>query len=105
VALVLAGHLHRGYARLASAGGEPPLVLQGGTATSVRLRGEPNAYHRLTISRGPRVHVELRIWDGRRWITQAASVADAAALERMDHERTGDIVTVALHEAAQDSPG
>ncbi len=70
VALVLAGHLHRGFARLSSASGEPPLVLQGGTATSVRLRGEPNSYNRVTISAAGEITVEPRTWDGRSWTTR-----------------------------------
>jgi 3',5'-cyclic AMP phosphodiesterase CpdA len=100
VALVMAGHLHRGYARLAAAADAPPLVLQGGTATSVRLRGEPNAYHRVTVSRGGFVHVELRLWNGEAWVTQAARAADARALRFMEHERDGEIVSVAFDGAA-----
>ena len=71
VALVLAGHLHRGYARLASGDGGAPLILQGATATSVRLRGEPNAYNRVTIGRDARPLVEVRVWDGAAWATRA----------------------------------
>ncbi len=70
VALVLAGHLHRGYARLAAPGGGRPLILQGSTATSVRLRGEPNAYNRIQIGRDGAADVEVRIWDGARWTTR-----------------------------------
>ena len=39
VRLVLAGHLHRGFARFASPSGGHLMVLQGATATSMRLRG------------------------------------------------------------------
>jgi 3',5'-cyclic AMP phosphodiesterase CpdA len=70
VVLVLAGHLHRGYARLATQSGGP-LILQGATATSVRLRGEPNAYNRVTIGPDARPVVEVRIWTGHEWITRA----------------------------------
>ncbi len=66
VALVLAGHLHRGYSRLATPTGEPPLVLQGATATSVRLRGEPNAYNRISFEGGI-PHVEIRVWQDGTW--------------------------------------
>jgi 3',5'-cyclic AMP phosphodiesterase CpdA len=85
VDLVLAGHLHRGYARLASVQGERPLILQGGTATSVRLRGEPNTYHRIEI--GPRrdIRIESRIWTGDEWIVQKATQADDRALARLRH--------------------
>ena len=77
VVLVLAGHLHRGYARLASAGGQPPLVLQGGTATSTRLRGEPNSYHRVTVRGDGHVEVEIRVWDGGAWIRQPVPAVQA----------------------------
>ena len=72
VRLVLAGHLHRGYTRLASAGGAPPLILQGATATSVRLRGEPNAYNQITIDGDEEPKVLVRVWDGKRWGTRVA---------------------------------
>lgn len=68
VALVLGGHLHRGYARVASGG---PLVLQGSTATSVRLRGEPNAYNRISFEEGVPV-VEVRTWHDGAWQTREA---------------------------------
>ena len=71
VRLVLAGHLHRGYARLASTGDGAPLILQGSTATSVRLRGEPNAYNRVTIDADGQALVESRVWDGSAWTTVA----------------------------------
>ena len=70
VVLVLAGHLHRGYARLATAAGGP-LILQGATATSVRLRGEPNAYNRITLHAAGTPTVEVRTWNGKAWITRA----------------------------------
>ena len=73
VTLVLAGHLHRGYARIASPAANAPLVLQGSTATSVRLRGEPNAYNRITIGEDRRALVEVRQWDGLRWAIQQAA--------------------------------
>jgi 3',5'-cyclic AMP phosphodiesterase CpdA len=87
VVLVLAGHLHRGYARLASATGAPPLVLQGGTATSVRLRGEPNSYHRVTVAPGGDVDVEIRIWDGSVWVTRRDGEADAGGDEAVEATR------------------
>ena len=75
VRLVLAGHLHRAYARLsAPEGGMPagaPLILQGGSATSVRLRGEPNAYNRITVAEGGGTLIEGRVWDGTGWMTAA----------------------------------
>jgi len=71
VRLVLAGHLHRSYARLSAPGAVPggmaPLILQGGSATSTRLRGEPNAYNRLTVHEDGAVRIDGRIWTADGW--------------------------------------
>ncbi len=80
VRLVLAGHLHRGYSRLAVAGGRGPLIVQASTATSSRLRGEPNAYNRITIEADGEPTVKVRIWDGRTWI-ERAEVAPGVGLQ------------------------
>ena len=70
VRMVLAGHLHRAYFRLAASTGSSPLVVQGGSATSTRLRGgEPNAYNRITIGDDGGAFIEGRMWDGRAWVT------------------------------------
>lgn len=71
VDLVLAGHLHRGSASIPASGNRAPLVLQASTATSVRLRGEPNAYNRVTIDRDRKITVEVRSWKEGGWTTQA----------------------------------
>ena len=76
VTLVLAGHLHRGFARLSSPGA-PPLILQGATATSVRLRGEPNAYNQVTIGADGEPVVRVRRWDGHAWTTLPGQAAEA----------------------------
>jgi 3',5'-cyclic AMP phosphodiesterase CpdA len=69
VRMVLAGHLHRAYFRLAAPSGPSPLIVQGGSATSTRLRGEPNAYNRITICGDGSAQIEGRRWDGGAWIT------------------------------------
>jgi 3',5'-cyclic AMP phosphodiesterase CpdA len=89
VQLVLSGHLHLSYSRRHTPvdqgppavalpdgeaaeiknadGGAPPqgpLVVQAATATSTRLRNEPNAYNLITIRDGT-IKVEVHAWDGR----------------------------------------
>lgn len=93
VRLALAGHLHLGYSRflepvveegaVVGAQAKAPeraatrrmLVAQAGSATSTRLRGEPNAYNRITVD-GDLVSVEARLWTGSGW--QSAEAAEAA---------------------------
>jgi 3',5'-cyclic AMP phosphodiesterase CpdA len=74
VQLVLAGHLHRYYVLHGGPGGGPPLLVQGSTSTSHRLRGEPNSYARITLAAGAAPQVALRVWDGESW-TDGASAA------------------------------
>lgn len=86
VKLVLAGHLHRGYADfrkpiiegdtvVAQEEKSPErvrtsdlLIVQAASATSTRLRGEPNAYNRIKIEDG-RARLEPRLWDGTRFVS------------------------------------
>jgi len=75
--LILAGHLHLGYA------GDVQdhhveiersiLVVQAGTAISHRRRGEPNAYNALVID-DMRLRLEVRAWNGREFAS--ASIAE-----------------------------
>jgi len=65
VEVLLAGHLHLGYAGMVEGG--PGLVsVQAGTAISRRRRGQPNAYNVIRLGAGP-VVVEPRVWDGERF--------------------------------------
>ena len=97
VGLVLSGHLHLTYSRRpvleakvaqdgfadADGDGGGPLVVQAASATSTRLRGEPNGYNWITIAEG-RVTVEVRAWDGERLfaVTAPARRPDGVAAER-----------------------
>jgi 3',5'-cyclic AMP phosphodiesterase CpdA len=71
VRLVLSGHAHHIYSRFSLADGKGPLIVQSGTTTSVRLRGDPNAYNRITVLPGAESVVEARVWTGSGWSRQA----------------------------------
>jgi 3',5'-cyclic AMP phosphodiesterase CpdA len=62
VQVLLAGHLHLGYAGMVE-GGPGLLSVQAGTAISHRRRGQPNAYNVVRLE-GEAVVVEPRVWDG-----------------------------------------
>jgi len=68
VGMLLTGHLH--LPDIAPArdlpGGARLMLVQGATATSHRLRGAPNAWHRITVERGE-AHVASRIWQAGGW--------------------------------------
>jgi 3',5'-cyclic AMP phosphodiesterase CpdA len=65
VDLLLAGHLHRSYLGHTAAryqlGGYAALIIQAGTATSTRSRGEANAFNVLRLA-PPHLTVEHWLW-------------------------------------------
>jgi 3',5'-cyclic AMP phosphodiesterase CpdA len=70
VDLLLAGHLHVGFSGDVRAHylsiRRSILVAQAGTATSLRVRGEPNTYNVITVD-GPALSLAVRGWDGARF--------------------------------------
>jgi 3',5'-cyclic AMP phosphodiesterase CpdA len=70
VDLLLAGHLHVGWSGDVRAHHlsirRSILVVQAGTATSLRVRGEPNTYNLIAVD-GPALGLSVRGWDGARF--------------------------------------
>ncbi|MDB5364404.1 MAG: 3,5-cyclic-nucleotide phosphodiesterase [Rhodospirillales bacterium] len=80
--LLLAGHLHRGWSVKAAAHIEHALlVVQAATATSTRLRDEPNSYNVLLLEK-ERIGVRVRAWHGDRF--EAVGTAWFARTSRGD---------------------
>ncbi|MES2696076.1 MAG: metallophosphoesterase [Verrucomicrobiota bacterium] len=82
VDLLLAGHLHRGYAGDVRthypAARRAMIAVQAGTAISHRIReGEPNAYNLLHVARTHTV-VEVRAWNGSAFATLRRTTFDRA---------------------------
>ena len=67
VDMILSGHLHVGHIGHSAARYKIPgysaLVVQSGTATSSRRRGENNSFNIIAINR-PHVHIDRLAWDG-----------------------------------------
>jgi 3',5'-cyclic AMP phosphodiesterase CpdA len=84
VDLLLAGHLHESHAGNSSARyplcGYAALVVQAGTATSTRGRGEANSFNRIEIDRG-RIVVHRYSWDE---VAAAFVEAGVQAFARVD---------------------
>jgi 3',5'-cyclic AMP phosphodiesterase CpdA len=84
VDLLLAGHLHRGYAgdirTHYPAARRAMIAIQAGTAISCRTReGEPNAYNVLHLER-KLIEIEVRAWNGKSF----------ASLQRTTYDRADD---------------
>jgi 3',5'-cyclic AMP phosphodiesterase CpdA len=82
VDLLLAGHLHRGYAgdirTHYPAARRAVIAAQAGTAISRRLReGEANAYNFITLER-ELITIEVRAWNGSTFASLAHTVYDRA---------------------------
>jgi 3',5'-cyclic AMP phosphodiesterase CpdA len=77
--IFLAGHLHISHtgqtAKRYRVGGRSALVVQAGTATSTRSRGEGNSFNVIRIAR-PDIAIERMIWDPR------AGIFVGSAIER-----------------------
>jgi 3',5'-cyclic AMP phosphodiesterase CpdA len=84
--LLLAGHLHLSYlghtAERYKLGGYSALVVQAGTATSTRGRGEANSFNVMRIAR-PHLTIERLIWQ------PDSSVFAPAATEHFQHTPNG----------------
>lgn len=81
VSVCLSGHLHTSFSgltvdRLGQSGSV--LEVHACTATSTRLRGEANAYNRLTIL-GHDLRVEAIGWDGRSFVRAETAVYDRSS--------------------------
>jgi 3',5'-cyclic AMP phosphodiesterase CpdA len=93
VDLLLAGHLHRGYAgdirTHYPAARRAMIAIQAGTAISHRMReGEANAYNVLRVER-TRIDIEVRSWNGHAFSTLRHTCYDRAddgwhACDRVD---------------------
>jgi 3',5'-cyclic AMP phosphodiesterase CpdA len=73
VDVVLSGHLHLSYRRVANASGRDLLCIQASTAVSGRRRhGHRNAYNRITVHSRSELSLEVRDFNGRAFEQSAA---------------------------------
>jgi 3',5'-cyclic AMP phosphodiesterase CpdA len=86
VHLILSGHLHVSHVGQAAsrfkASGRSTLIIQAGTATSIRNRGEPNAFNVIRAN-GPELTVDEISWD------RAAGTFIPRATERFTRSAEG----------------
>lgn len=96
VDLLLAGHMHTSHSHASDdrykIGGYAALVVQAGTATSTRGRGESNSFNVLRVEPS-RIEVERYSWD------QSCMNFRSAGLE--DFERIGDVWRSVLRQEAK----
>jgi 3',5'-cyclic AMP phosphodiesterase CpdA len=82
VDIVLSGHMHASHtissAERYGAGRHAALLIQAGTATSNRIRGETNAFN-ILVTDGPRLSVRRMTWNG-----QAFDVSLVEGFERRE---------------------
>jgi predicted phosphodiesterase len=75
--IFLAGHLHLGYtahtARRYNIAGHSALVVQAGTATSTRGRGEVNSFNIIRVD-SSRIAVERMHWNAQKEVFRRASM-------------------------------
>lgn len=83
--LFLAGHLHTshtGHTKRYNVRGHSALVVQAGTATSTRERGEPNSFNLLRIAH-PSIVVEKFAWN------ESTTAFAVSVIERFEHTDGG----------------